>query len=185
MSEHAVTVLDRGFALTIAFLLPGLVLLAGTATVNPTVATWFTGAQTGPTIVGFLFVVLAALAMSMVITAIRWSIFECAWLPGCPLIPPAPDVDLSQRKDVEAQYVDYRHQHYYYYLAHANTAVAVPLAVVAWLAVNVVTAPWWLSVSIVACTAIVSGVLGAAACDAINRYDQRLRRLLQSSATVS
>src|SRR5689334_16381866 len=101
MSDSPVTLLDRGFSLVIAFLLPGLVLLAGIATVNPVVFAWFQGAQNGPTLVGLLFVLLGALALNIVITAVRWVLFERRLLGVGPIVPEAPELDESQRRDCE------------------------------------------------------------------------------------
>ena len=179
MSEQHVGLLDRVFALLIAFFLPGLAALAGIATVNQTAKGWFAGAQANPSIVGYLFVLLAALGLSMVISAVRWYVFErFKWLPGCPLVPPAPAFDLPKRKEFEAQYVDIRHQHYYYYLHHANSAVAVIVAAIAWLSGHAATVPAWVSVAVGAGAVVLAAMLGAAGCDAIERHDQRLRDLL-------
>ena len=127
MSE-SVTLLDRGFSLTIAFLLLGLITLLGAAIVVPTVQTWFIGAQTGPTLVGLLFVLLAALALNLVITAVRWFLFEFIHWPFVgSIIPTAPSFDQKNRKDLEVQFIDLRHQFYYHYLAYSNAAVAILL----------------------------------------------------------
>jgi hypothetical protein len=188
MSEPTTSLFDRAFAVGIAFLLPGLVALFGVAMVNDTVRSWFQGAQNGPTFAGLIFVMLAALALNVVITALRWLIFEkmSLGLLRCPWVKGSPRLNLAKRQEVEAQYIDLRHQHYYHYLAYANTAVAIPIALVAWtcFATPVPTIWQWL---VVAALGILSTVaLARAGCDAARRYDERradLLGLMPSSTT--
>lgn len=183
MSEPSASLLDRAFAITMAFLLPGLITLFGLATVNPTVQSWFAGAQNGPTFVGFLFVLSAALALNLVITALRWFIFENLRWPrlGCPWVAAAPSLPLARRKELEPQYLDLRHQHYYHYLAYANAAVAIPLAVLTWL-VGAERFPSVLAIAGVLVAAVTATVvLGMAACDAVRMYDKRRLELLVPS----
>ena len=47
MADH-VSLFDRLFSATIAFLLPGLAVLAGAATVTPVIAGWFGAASANP-----------------------------------------------------------------------------------------------------------------------------------------
>jgi hypothetical protein len=179
MSESQTTLLDRGFSLTIAFLLPGLVTLFGFATVNPTVQTWFSGAQTGPTLVGLMFVLMAALALNLVITALRWFIFEhISWPRFGPIVPVSPVFDEQKRKDYETQFLDLRHQFYYHYLAYANTAVALPLAVVAWKLGSETAPPWDAFIAVSISAALMTVVLALAGRDAVIRYDERAKRLI-------
>lgn len=179
MSEQAVSLLDRGYALIIAFLLPGLIALAGIATINPTVAKWFTGAQEDPSFVGLLFVLLAALALNLLISAVRWYVFEeLSVLPRCPLVAPAPRFNMAKRTSCEAQYLDLRHQHYYYYLAHANTAVALVIAVGAWLFSQRAAVGVWPRLAAISLTLVAIVMMATAACNAIKRYDERTLSLL-------
>lgn len=179
MSERSVSLFDRGFSVALAFLLPGLITLFGLATVNPTVQTWFQGAQNGPTLVGFLFVLAAALALNLVITALRWFVFEQLpgpWL-GCPWVkPPAASINLAERRLHDAVYVDLRHQFYYHYLAYANTAVAIPLAVMAWKFGSAPEPAWSTFLLVVAYASVATLVLGAAGCNAVRRFDERLEQ---------
>jgi len=174
---------DRLFAVIIAFLLPGLVALFGIATGDQTVRTWFQGAQSGPTIAGFIFVLFAALALNLVITAVRWFLFEHLKfkLLGCPWVPAAPNWDEEKRRERDALYVDIRHQHYYHYLASANMAVAIPFAVLAWK-IGSVPAPSWTTFIVVVLVGVgTSMVLGLAACDALRRFDRKVTKLLSIS----
>jgi len=179
MSEQSATLLDRSFALIIAFVLPGLIALFGIATVNPTVLAWFTGAAAGPTLVGLFFVLFAALALSLVISALRWYLFEqLAWLPGCPIVKAPPRFNQAKRVTCEAQFIDIRHQHYYYYLAHSHTALAIPIAVMAWMSGHWMTTPKPTAVMVVVLTVLGTVILARAACNAIVRHDERTLSLL-------
>lgn len=187
MSDPTSSLFDRSFGAITAFLIPGLIALFGIATVNPTVASWFGGAQTAPTLVGFLFVMAAALALTTVITSLRWLLFEhVRWpLRKGPLVTPAPPFDQSQRRDREAAYQDIRYQHYYHYLSSTNCAVAIQIAVWTWL----IGSPG--ALALLPRLAILSGavgaslVLGAAGCNAIARYDEKMERLLGRIPTAA
>ena len=171
--------LSRGFSLTIAFLLPGLISLFGVATVEPTVQTWFRGAQSGPTLAGLLFVLLAALAMNVVVTAVRWFFFEFISMPGFgSIIPVSPTFDQKKRKRLEAQYIDLRHQFYYHYLAYANSSVAILLAVIAWRFIGDVAPPHTVTMAVFVVATITSIILTLAARDAIKRYDKQTESLI-------
>jgi hypothetical protein len=173
------TLLDRGFSLTIAFFLPGLITLGGFAVVNETVKSWFSGAQTGPTLVGFLFVLMAALALNLLITALRWFAFEKVRVGRFgPIVPASPSFDEQKRKDFEVQFIDLRHQFYYHYLAYANAAVAVPLAVAAWKFGSTPEPEWSTYLIVCAAATVISVILGLAARDAVLRYDERAKRLI-------
>lgn len=180
MSEQQhVGLLDRVFSLLIAFILPGVAALAGIATVNETVKGWFAGAQANPSFVGYLFVLLAALGLGMIISGVRWFVFErIDWFPTCPIVPAAPAFDLSKRKEFEEQFRDISHQHYYYYLHHANSSVAVVVAAAAWLYGHVLSSPAWMSIAISAGAIALAVMLGSAGCNAITRHDQHMRDLL-------
>jgi hypothetical protein len=179
MSETT-SLFDRAFANGIAFLLPGLVFLFGIATVNDTVRAWFQGAQNGPTLAGLVFVLVAALALNIAITAVRWLLFEhmTFGIFGCPWVKAAPKLDLSKRKDLEAQYVDLRHQYYYHYLAYANTAVAVPLGLFTWIVFATPVPNIWQGVFVCSVGLFITIALGKAGCEAARRYDERRTMML-------
>lgn len=170
MHDH-VTLFDRAFATTIAFALPGLAVLVGASTVTPVIAGWFGAAATGTTIVGFLFVVFAAIAVGMVVTALRWWIFERFHVGPYRLVP-VTDVAVNEQQRTPA-YEDLRFSHYYHYLASANMAIAIPLAVLIWI---IGAHPAWQDAVVVGSIAApVVAVLGAAGRDALARY--RVKRL--------
>ena len=186
MSEQSVTLLDRGFSLLIAFLLPGLIALFGVATVDTTVRAWFSGAQTGPTFVGLLFVLLAALALNLVITAVRWFLFEyISWPFVGSIIPVSPSFDQKKRKGLEVQYIDLRHQFYYHYLAYANAAVALLLGAAAWWFLAAETPALNTTLAVFGVALVTSVILTLAARDAIDRYDKRTESLIGLGSTAT
>lgn len=180
-----VSLFDRVFAVTIAFLLPGLAVLVGAATVNPVIVAWFGGASTNPSLVGFLFVALAALAIGLVVTSLRWFAFErIAWPLVGMLVKPSAPIDESKRREHYAEYEDLRFQHYYHYLASANMAVAVPIAVCIWLGWSDPFPAVGRVAIVVAFATVGIVILTEAAREAIARYcDRRLRLLGALPAT--
>lgn len=176
MEADTSSLLDRVFAITIAWLAPGLVPLFAAATVNATVRTWFEGAQNGPTLAGLLFVVLGALSIGFVVTAIRYCVYEHLRVGGRCLVGAPPALDESKRREHAAEYNDLRLQHYYHYLAYANLSVALPLAAVIWKAGTAET--WTISITVAAVAAVCTYALATAACDAVRKYDDRRVRLL-------
>lgn len=183
MDVH-VSLFDRVFAVTIAFLLPGLAPIAAAAPGSQTVANWFGAASQSPTIGGLLFVVLAALASGMALTALRWMLFEELSIFGCRLVQPGTPVNEAARKDHLAVYDDLRYQHYYFYLASANMAVAVPVALIVWLLTAVHRPSVTTLALVMGLGAIAMYVLAAAGCNAIRRYDDRRHRLLGPAAAA-
>lgn len=188
MSEQSAAFFDRVFAVVIAFCLPGLIVLFGVGTVYVPVRDWFTGAQSNPTLAGLAFVMMAALALNLVVTSVRWMIFErIRCMPArsegedssrrrVTLVPEAPDYDESQRLKRRRALRELTHDYYYHYLAYANTAVALPAAVALWL--FGATMPWFIGVAVIVGTLVTACVLGAAACDAVRRYDRSASKLL-------
>lgn len=179
MSDTSVTLFDRVFAVATAFLLPGLIALFGIATISPAVQAWFQGAQNGPTFVGLLFVLFAALALNLVITALRWFVFErWSWPKSrCPFVKP-PTFRTSERIRNNAVYVDLRHQHYYHYLAYTNTAVAIVIAAAVWMYGASDPAPTQgLRLLVGALAPCAAWILSAAGLDALCRFDERLSLL--------
>lgn len=179
MTDQA-SLFDRIFSSTIAFLLPGLAVMVGTATISPVVRAWFGGASTSPSIVGFLFVLFAALALGFIITAVRWFVFErMTWWPRtAPLVPRGQPINEAKRQELFAAYEDLRFQHYYHYLASANMAVAVPIAIAIWLVGSEPTPPAALALGVAVGGGLLVIVLGAAAREALARYNDRRLRLV-------
>lgn len=177
---------DRVYSITIAFLIPGLVVLAAIATVSQPVQSWFTGAANGPTFAGLFFVILAALALGFVVTSIRYTLFEAITIPGlgCPVVKSGPKLDHNKRKECEAAYQDIRLNHYYYYLASANLSVALPIGVAIWKGGSAPAPTWDLFGTALVLTAFATVALAVAGCSAIRRYDEKRYILLGELSNV-
>lgn len=179
MREALLSLFDRLYPITIEFLIPGMVVLFALSTVSTTVQTWFTGAATGPTFVGLLFVMFAALAIGLVVTSIRYCVFEVIPVPwhGC-LVAQGPEFDHTKRKDCEAAYQDIRVNHYAYYLASANLSVALPIGIWIWKVGSHPAPTWSLFLTAIALTTIAVVALAAAGCSAERRYNEKRTILL-------
>ena len=82
------------------------------------------------------------------------------------------------RKGLEAQFIDLRHQFYYHYLAYANSAVAILLAVIAWRFIGDVDHSHRVTIAVFAVAAIAIIILTLAARSAIQRYDEQTKNLI-------
>jgi len=175
MQDHTAALIDRLIQFLIAFVLPGGVVLFACAIGSETVRTWFAGAQSGPTLVGFAFVMLAALAIGWVVSAVRYCLFERIRLGGRCLVPAPLAVDESKRAQQAQVYADLRRAYYDHYLATSNLAVAVPVGVT----IGAMSAPsalrWWQWGGVAVATILVAVALATAACSAIERYETRRR----------
>lgn len=69
--------LDRGFGLTIAFLVPGFLCLVGLSAFSPALAGWLSAEPSRePSLGGFLYVVLGSLAAGLIVSAVRWAAID-------------------------------------------------------------------------------------------------------------
>jgi hypothetical protein len=181
-----VSLFDRVFANAIAFLLPGMVVLAGASAGNEAIRGWFGAASTDPSLVGFLFIALAALTIGYLLTSIRWWVFEAMKWPVVGRLVPAPTpINEEKRKEHHAAYEDLRFQHYYHYLASGNMAVALPIAFVLWFRVRAENYSWQALLTALIVAVFVTRILGRAACEAVRRYDSRRARLLGGPALTT
>ncbi len=190
MDEKSIPLFERVFGLVIAYLLPGLVVLSALASCLDAVAEWFTGAQNGPTLSAFGFVLLAALTCGMTITALRWVVFERVRFPRrgepwrCLVGRPSP-LDQAKRRDHAQTYERLRLDHYVHYLCYSNLAVAVVVAALTWwmgAAVRGAVPGALVTLVGLAAVTVIAACLGAAACDAVARYERRRADLLSLPA---
>ena len=74
------------FAIAIAYLVPGFMVLVGLGWHSPVIAGWLGAAPTdSPTVSGFLFVTIASIAAGMVTNAVRWVCLDWSFsLSGVP-----------------------------------------------------------------------------------------------------
>src|SRR4051812_11307480 len=115
---------NQQFGLIVAYLLPGFICLGGVALLVPTVGDWLRPVA-GQAVLGLgppVYAVLAATAVGMVVSCIRWFLIDHA-LAWTGVVPPAWDAArMAQRLDVFNHLVDY---HYRYYQFYSNTLLAI------------------------------------------------------------
>jgi hypothetical protein len=124
------------FGFAIAFLVPGAVGLWGIGQNVPTIREWFGAtAESQATAGGFLFVLLASMAVGLVISGLRQEILDRLFFAKVLKIerPPLDEMKLI-RPDVLAAVRFSAESYYRYYQFYANMAFAVTFAYVAWLA---------------------------------------------------
>ena len=113
------------FGLTVAYLLPGFIGLAGVAPLCPAVAEWLRPASLGDAGFGApVYAVLAALAMGMVLNSVRWLLIDhlLAWSG---IVPPAPKDyrSLDERRLGAFKYLVESHYRFYQFQAGALVAI--------------------------------------------------------------
>jgi hypothetical protein len=126
---------DKNFGVIIAFLIPGFMLLWGLSFSSNTISVWLvkSSATDAPTVGGFLYAILASLALGLLISAIRWLLvdhflyyFTCL---------KRTEIDFSKLKDKDAfkAFQGVVENHYRYYQYYSNTLVAVGVSFLAYL----------------------------------------------------
>jgi hypothetical protein len=114
---------SRQFGLIVAFLIPGFIGLAGFAQLMPIVGEWLRPANSGDFGIGpTIYALMAATAVGMIISCIRWLTIDHLLLwSGIP----APAWDFRQLQN-QLEALDYlSDNHYRYYQFYANTLVAI------------------------------------------------------------
>ncbi len=165
---------ERNFGLLIAYVLPGIVCLAGLSPFSPMIRSWL--AVTGPSapsVAGFCFVTLAALAAGLVISAVRWATVDTIHHRTGVTRPVWEDAVLAQKLDAFDYIVE---NHYRYYQFYANMLVALPFSYAALRVAgsSYVTFGIWSDLM----TVVLCGVLFAGSRDALRKYYRRSARLL-------
>lgn len=113
------------FGPLVAYLVPGAVALAGLSQLSPDIRTWFIGTEgTGPTIGGFLYLTIAAIAAGMTVSAIRWAIVDTLHHNTGLQMPR----DFSKLGDKVSAYSLLIRIHYEHYQFYANAFVAIAIA---------------------------------------------------------
>jgi hypothetical protein len=123
---------STSFGLIIAFLLPGLTGLVSLSFWSVSVLRIFQAFLTAESNVGlFLMVVLAALTMGLLITVVRWVLFEC-WFCRSERLLPADFTSLGRKDKLEAfrAAVD---EHYRYHQFWGGMTVALAMFYAGWL----------------------------------------------------
>ena len=122
---------SNNFGLLIAYLVPGFVALWGIGIVSPTVANWLTvNPDASPTIGGFLFGTIAAVAAGLVVNAIRWHIVDpLHYASGVP----RKNWDYSKLPQQMAAFQFLVSNQFRYYECYANMMVAFAFTSAIWM----------------------------------------------------
>jgi len=171
---------DSNFGPLIAYLVPGATVLLGISQFVPAVHEWFAVAPAdAPTISGFLYLTIAALAAGMIVSAVRWVVIDFIHSrTGLPM-PPLDFAKLGQNVDAFALLIRI---HYQYYQFAANMLVATAIAYVCYrVKVGSVLPVGWLDVGVVA----VEVVFYVTSRDTLRKYYTRSQQLLGAPTTLA
>lgn len=121
----------QNFGYLIAFVLPGLVAVRGLALLDPTFADWFAATSADPaqpTVGGFLYVTLVAIAAGLTASTVRWLLIDTMHHWSGIRRPAWDDSKLHGRIDAFEALVT---AHYRFYQFYANSIVSLVLVLVA------------------------------------------------------
>jgi len=117
----------RNFGYLIAYVLPGVVTLAGVARCSDIVRSWFVANPTEtPTVGGFLFITLASVGVGVTVSAVRWLLLDTLH-HATGIQQPRWDFSVLQKK--YAAFEGAVENHYRYYQCYANMQVATAVYV--------------------------------------------------------
>lgn len=112
------------FGLFIAILLPGFTALLGASYFSPTIRMWLGSVpEQAPTLGGFLYTTIAAIAAGLTVSALRWLILDT--LHHCTGLRPPP-WDFRRLGQRVAAYEHLIAIHYHYYQAFGGMVIALP-----------------------------------------------------------
>ena len=167
------------FGPLVAYLIPGVTVLAGFSHHSSMLRHWFSAQQ--PTIGGFLYVTLAAIAAGMTVSALRWAVVDFVHAKTGLRMPQLNFSRLGENVDAISLLIEIHYRHYQFY---ANMLVATAIAYVSHrLAVGVFRGPWWFDCGFV----VLEIVFFATSRDTLRKYYVRSRQVLgdaRSSATA-
>src|SRR3990167_7181320 len=114
---------NDNFGPLIAYLVPGFTALWGASFFSETIREWLAGTTAdGPSIGGFLYVTLAALAAGLTVSTIRWAIIDAIHhRTGIP----RPTWDFARMQQHFDAYDRLERNHYVYYQAYGNMVIAL------------------------------------------------------------
>lgn len=161
------TITDRNFGYLIAYLVPGFTTLLGVSHFSDTVGVWLSGTTVdGPTVGGFLYVTLAAVAAGLTVSTVRWALIDTLHhKTGIP----HPNWELRRlEKQINAFSLIVEHQ-YRYYQFYSNMVVALTFVLVARRVYLGLTAVEWADGAVV----ILAVVFFAGSRDTLAKYYKR------------
>jgi hypothetical protein len=167
------SVSNSNFGPLVAYLLPGATVLLGVSPFSPTLQSWFaTTPADAPTIGGFLYLTVAALAAGMTVSAVRWSLVDSLHrLTG--LAPPPLDFSkLGQNVEAYSLLIDIHYRHYQFY---SNMLVASAVAYVSYrVRLGGLLPLRWIDLGAL----VLEGIFFATSRDTLGKYYARSRQLL-------
>jgi hypothetical protein len=166
------SVSNDNFGPLIAYLVPGMTVLAGESPFSPTFQGWFaTASAAAPSLGGFLYVTVASLAVGMTLNAFRWALVDTVHrLTGLP--PPALDFS-GLGENVEA-YVLLIEVHYRHYQFYANMLIATAVAYASYRVRLGGLAVGWVDLGVL----VLESVFFVTSRDTLRKYYSRSRQLL-------
>lgn len=168
------------FGPLVAYLVPGATTLAGLSTFLPPVRAWLAVTPgAAPTIGGFLYLTLAALAAGLTVSAVRWLVVDTLHARTGLTAPPLDYGRLGENVGAVRLLIDI---HYTYYRFYANMLVAL---VVAWAGHRAGTG--WAAPAGLPDVALLTltPVFFVTSRDNLRKYYTRLGQLLAPRATAS
>lgn len=171
-------VTNANFGLLIAYVLPGFVTLWGISLVSGTVRDWLgTSTDQSPTVGGFLYVTLAAVAAGLFVSTIRWAVIDrIHHRTGIS----EPDWSFSHLNEKLSAFDLLVASHYRYYQCYANGFVAVAFSTTMFVTFgNLANSQVGL---VTACIVIVELVLWLGARDTLRKYYRRADALIGKQA---
>jgi len=163
------------FGPLVAYLVPGATVLLRLRPFSPLLQVWFAATPAdAPTLGGFLYVTVSAVAVGMIVNAVRWAIVDTlhAWT-GLKI----PPLDFSTLGSNVGAYQLLIQIHYNHFQFHANMFVATAVAYVAYRVHIGLQGSWgWLDVGVV----LLEGVFYVTPRDTLHKYFVRTHQLLQA-----
>lgn len=168
------------FGLVIATLLPGLAALYGLTFWSPRVRQVFETFLTSDSNIGlFLLVILAALAMGLLLSALRWVVYErdFPWAKHDRLSP--DDFQSLTRTDCLPAFKTVVEEHYRYHQFFGGVSIAWPLIVGGWVWRESSSLGILLTIGAIVVGILLELLLYAAAKDARKQYIDRAKGVLK------
>ena len=167
------SVSNDNFGPLIAYLVPGATVLLGVSPCSPTLQEWLGMAPAAsPTVGGFLYVTVAALAVGMTVSAVRWLVVDT--IHGLTGLPP-PVLDFAGLGANVAGYLLLIEIHYRHYQFYANMVIAVAVAYISYRVQLGGHAVGGIDLGAL----VLEGVFFATSRDTLDKYYTRSRQLLE------
>lgn len=174
------TVSSDTFGPLVAYLAPGTTVLVGISQFSPLVRSWFMAApEGGPTIAGFLNLSVAALAVGMTVSAVRWLVVDTvhSWT-GLPL----PPLNFSRLDKNVAAFALLIEIHYRHYLFYSNMLIATAITYACYrLKLGPLSGIEWQDFGFV----VLEAVFFVTSRDTLRKYYTRSKQLLTPAACRS